>query len=353
VNNGPAVQKNAPCLLIRADASSAIGSGHVMRCLALAKAWQRAGGNIAWVMAEGIAALEDRLLKEGIDLQKIDASVGSAQDAAALVSEARRRNAPWVVVDGYRFAPDYIRQLKASKLRVLHLDDDGRYDSYPADAVLNQNICATTAMYERRDSSTQLLLGPEYVLLRPEFLGQSAAREIPAIAKKLLVTMGGSDPDNVTGKVLRVLANSKKPLEVKVVIGGGNPHVEELAILAGRLPLDIQVERNPRDMAPLMNWADVAISAAGSTCWELAFMGVPAIVIPISSDQRGIAESLGERRIAANLGWHANLSEKTTIDALERLLEDRERRAAFIAFGRSLVDGRGAERVVNFLRACL
>jgi len=345
-------------MLVRADASPAIGSGHVMRCLALAKAWQSTGGSVAYLMAESIPALEERLGRE-FALKKISATPGSVSDAEQTVAEARRGNAAWVVVDGYRFDPDYIRKLKiagkiAEKragLRVLFLDDDGRFDFYAADVVLNQNISAAPEMYGKREAFTRLLLGSDYILLRPEFLAEPQAHEQPAIGRKVLVTMGGSDSENVTGKVLLALSQVKADFEARVVIGGGNSRHEELQSLAERLSGRVQIERSPANMAPLMQWADVAISGAGGTCWELAYLGLPSIVIALSRDQQGIAKGLEEREIAVSLGWHANLSEERISDALNHLLVDRGRRVAMSERGRRLVDGRGAARVVKFLQS--
>ena len=337
-------------ILIRADASAEIGAGHVMRCLALAKAWQSTGGSATYLMAECFPAIEERLVREGVTVSRITAAPATPADAQQTAAEATRVNASWLVVDGYRFAPDYLRRLKAAGLRILFLDDDGRFDFYPADVVLNQNISADRKMYEKRDRLTRLLLGPEYVLLRPEFLAETKAREHPAIARKVLVTMGGSDPDNVTGKVLAALTSLGSDIEGRVVVGSGNPWHADLQALTERLVPKVKLARSPENMAPLMRWADVAISGAGSTYWELAHMGLPAIVIAYSADQEDIAKILAERENAISLGWHANLSEEQVSDALLRLLNDYERRCAMSERGRKLVDGQGAARVVKFLQ---
>ena len=183
-----------PVILVRADASPAIGSGHVMRCLALAKAWQSTSGRVSWVMAESIPALEERLRREGITCTRISLASGSNLDASRTVEEAQRADAAWVVVDGYRFTPDYLQTLKGSGRHVLFIDDDGRFESYGADAVLNQNVSAAPAMYTNRQPFTQLLLGPDYVLLRSEFLNETPGPKHPPDARNVLITMGGSDP---------------------------------------------------------------------------------------------------------------------------------------------------------------
>jgi UDP-2,4-diacetamido-2,4,6-trideoxy-beta-L-altropyranose hydrolase len=102
-----------------------------------------------------------------------------------------------------------------------------------------------------------------------------------------------------------------------------------------------------------MHWADIAVSGAGSTCWELAYMGLPFVVIALSPDQRGIAQALSESEVAISLGWHANLSTERVGDALHDLLNDHERRVTMSERGRKLVDGRGAARVVQALQDSL
>jgi UDP-2,4-diacetamido-2,4,6-trideoxy-beta-L-altropyranose hydrolase len=345
------MNKGSPVILVRADASSAIGSGHVMRCLALGKAWKDTGGTLSWVSAQCIPVLEERIRREGITYTRTQSVPGLLSDAAETIAEARRVGAAWVVVDGYRFKPDYVRVLKKNGLRVLFIDDDGRFESYAADVVLNQNLSATSAMYPNREALTRLLLGPDYVLLRPEFFGQSPRGNHATIGRKILITMGGSDPENVTERVFR--ATATLDIDIQVVIGGGNPRRDTLPLVITGISPSARVEQSPENMAPLMNWADVAISAAGSTCWELAYMGVPAIVIAISSDQRGIAQSLGEQGIALSLGWHANLSEEAIREALVELLHEHQRRIEMSERGRKLIDGRGAVRVVEFLQKSL
>lgn len=340
--------KNSPVILVRADASSSIGSGHVMRCLALAKAWQGTGGTVSWILTQTIPVLDGRLQNEGIACMRSQLIPGSIPDALQTATEARRTNAAWVVVDGYDFVPNFVKALKASGCRVLFIDDDGRFESYEADVVLNQNVSATPAMYVNRGSSTQLLLGSAYVLLRSEFLKKKSRREQPKNADNVLITMGGSDPENLTEKALRALDGLD--IRAKVVVGSGNARRDALCGLASRVSPQIEIEEDPGDMATLMAWADVAISAAGSTSWELAYMGVPAILIESSADQRGIAKSLEQLGIALTLGWHANLWEETIRDALLDLLPDHDRRIEMSERGQRLIDGRGAIRAVEFLQ---
>ncbi len=344
-------------ILFRCDSSTEIGSGHVMRCLALAKAWQRVGGQVCYLTAETIAALDGRFADDGFQQERLAVEPGIPEDAEQTAAWVRRLGARWVVVDGYRFKPDFVHRLKMSGVRVLFLDDDARFDFYEADVVLNQNIDAKAERY-KCGATTHLLLGADYVLLRPEFLEERPRKDVAGVARRLLITMGGSDSENVTSTVVRALSQMGNEFEATVVVGGGNPHYESLRTLAERLSGKastnrIRLVRSPANMAQLMREADVAIAAAGGTCWELAFLGVPMILITLSRDQEANAAAISKAGAALSLGWHANLSEREIGDAIRNTMNDVDGRRAMSERGQKLVDGRGAARVVEFLQSCL
>jgi len=339
-------------LLIRADASAKIGAGHLMRCLALAQAWQDAGGRAVFLMAIAVPALESRLRSEEMEVVHLRVKLGSIEDAAQTADFAREIGADWVVVDGYHFDANYQRTFKERGLRLLFIDDNGHAKHYYADLVLNQNIHAHEDLYRNKESYTRLLLGTRYVLLRREFLEwRGWKREAPEVARKVLVTMGGSDPDNVTLKVIQTLQQvDMDGLEAVVVVGAGDPHYEELksAVQDSRFP--IRLETNVTNMPELMAWADVAISGSGSTCWELAFMGVPSLVLILAENQRPIAEGLDKVGVAVNLGWHKDLSSSEIENALLSLISDKPKRAEVVQRAQALVDGSGSIRLLTELR---
>src|SRR3972149_1170685 len=147
-------------LLVRVDASPEIGLGHGMRCLALAQGWKDAGGDVCFALAESLPAFEQRLKRERFEIVPLPVRPGTAEDASRTAAVARERQAPWVVVDGYRFGPAYQRTVKESGTRLLIFDDHGHAGDYSADLVLNQNISARPETYSRRASPTRPLLGP-------------------------------------------------------------------------------------------------------------------------------------------------------------------------------------------------
>jgi len=339
-------------LLIRTDASIQIGTGHLMRCLALAQAWQDAGGQTVFLMATKAPALEARLQSEGMKIVHLSVQPGSIDDAIQTSCYAHQVEADWIVVDGYHFGTNYQRIIKNQKCRLLLIDDLGNFEYYYANLILNQNIYAHEELYRNREPYTQLLLGTRYALLRREFLKwRGWRREIPEVARKVLVTMGGSDPDNVTLKVVQALQRvDVDGLEAIVVVGGSNPHYEELQSAVQDLRFPIRLESNVTNMPELMAWADVAISGGGSTSWELAFMGVPALVTILASNQYPIAESLNAIGCAVNLGWYEDVSPTETAQALTQLLRAPGTRAEMSKHGRQLVDGDGVDRALMHIR---
>jgi UDP-2,4-diacetamido-2,4,6-trideoxy-beta-L-altropyranose hydrolase len=339
-------------LLIRADASVHIGTGHVMRCLALAQAWMQQGGQASVLMTETTSAVESRLTSESIQVLHLKSIAGSKEDAWETIQAAQRVGATWVVVDGYQFSTEYQRILKENSLQLLVLDDYGHAEHYWADIVLNQNISADISLYSNREPYTQLLLGPRFALLRQEFWDwQGWQRQIPEIARKILVTLGGADPDNVTLKVIQALQQVQiDDLQVVVVVGATNPHLKALQEAVNSSLHSMRLEHNVTNMPELMAWADIAIAGGGSTCWELAFMGLPSLTLILAENQRAITEKLNQAGIVQILGWSMRQTADTISQQIIKILLSEEIRTRMTQLGQALVDGQGCDRVLMILK---
>ncbi len=335
-------------IVIRADASTQIGTGHLMRCLALAQAWQESGGVVHFVCADIVPALETRLQKDGIRPICLDVVAGTENDMTRTVALARETKADWVVLDGYHFGSAYQKAIKQAELRLLCIDDYRHAGHYFADLVLNQNIFAEEALYESREPYTGLLLGTQFVLLRQEFWSwRGWKRTIPDVVKKVLVTIGGSDTDNVTQRVVNTLmCLDNTSFEVQIVVGPGNQNLPALRNALSTAPRSMRLLTDVADMPELMAWADVAISAGGSTCWELAFMGLPSVVFAIASNQDRIAAGLGRIGAAININYPEQW-DTALIAAMKELDTDGVRRQKISNQACKLVDGYGASRVIS------
>ena len=338
-------------VLLRADANTRIGMGHLMRCLALAQGWKARCGQAAFVTACESDGLRQRLSDEGLQVVTLERPYPDPADWEITSQALAAHPVAWVVLDGYHFDSAYQRQVKEAGHRLLVIDDMAHLDHYYADVVLNQNINAEQLRYSC-EPYTCLFLGTRYVLLRSEFLAwQGWQREIPKVARKVLVTLGGGDPDNQTLKVIRALQQvDVDGLEVVVVGGASNPHFQGLQSAARNSQFAIRLAQNVADMSQLMVWADMAVSAGGSTCWEMAFIGLPAVVLVLAENQQGIAAGLDQAGVVLNLGWCTEVSIEQVANTLMGLFENCGLRRQMSQRGRELVDGLGAKRVVEFLQ---
>ncbi len=329
-------------LLIRADAGPTIGIGHLMRCLALAQAWD---GPVRFLTACDQPTLLDRIAEEGFALELLPASHPDPADWPATAAALSATPGVCVVLDGYHLDTDYQRRVRQTGHPLLVIDDMVHLAGYEADLLLNQNLHARPEMYADL-TDAQLLLGSRHVLLRQAFFSARTQRQIPPRARNLLVTLGGSDPSNQTAKVIAAVGMIDDPgLAVTLVIGASNPHDYN--------PDDprISLLRATDQMPALMAAADLVVSAAGSTCWEIAYMGLPAILLTVVDNQQGIASHLEQAGCAIDLGLQTDVCAAQIAQALESLLASAEARRKMSAAGATLIDGQGASRVAAALRA--
>ena len=337
-------------MLIRADSNAKMGTGHIMRCFALAQGWQSKGGKAIFATTCKNEELLARIQNEGFQIAKLKKSYPSSEDWKMMLEILKEERETWVVVDGYHFDSAYQLRVKEEAYPLMVVDDTNHLHHYYADILLNQNIDSENFSYSCEQNS-RLLLGTQYVLLRREFLAcKERNREIPQVACKLMVTLGGSDPNNVTLKIIHSLCKIKLPgLQVKVIAGPSHSQISSLREASSAAPFPIEIVHNAHSMANVMAWADLAISAGGSTCWELAFMGLPFLVIILAENQKAVAEGLEDAGAAVNLGWHDRITPTQLLQSLLSLAEDADARAELSKRSRTLVDGKGNERVLREL----
>lgn len=328
-------------LVIRADADLKRGTGHVMRMIALAQVWSDAGGEVLFVSNVAADALQDRIRREGFQLVRPNGPHPDSDDAAALLTMTDAEDR--VVLDGYHFGTAYQLAIHAAGRVTLVMDDINDRVRYAASFLVNQNVDAAEYQYDVVPDC-RILLGLKYALVRREFLeARRLQRDVPDKATRILVTFGGGDTGNRTEGVLRALGElGDASLHVKAVVGAVNPHAERLAIFAASLPYRCELFYAVEDMPVLMNWADLAVGASGGTCWELCLLGVPMVLFVAADNQAGIARGLADAGAAL-------CPEGVSAYSLGAAINDACLRRRMSLAGRSLVDGKGARRLVEML----
>ncbi len=334
-----------------------------MRCLALAQEWRDRGGEVTFISHCESAVLRGRIMQEGFDYVSIvnpHPHPSDLRDTLSLISARLNLGhggnlcaRAWLVTDGYHLTSDYQKSIRDAGLHLLVIDDMNHLSRYHADILLNQNLHAQDVEY-KGDEDTALLLGSEYVLLRKEFLRHKSKilkGNISGCAKNILVTFGGADPDNLTLKTIQALnAIGDCHIKVKVVVGPANQNAGDIMKALAVSPRTCELLFDLDDMPKVMAWADMAINGGGSTCWELAYMGVPNIVIVLAENQRRISEALHDAGISINLGWHTNVIKSDIIKNVCRMIQNPHLRKEMAKAGESAVDGKGSCRVVDSMR---
>ncbi|MEI7635797.1 MAG: UDP-2,4-diacetamido-2,4,6-trideoxy-beta-L-altropyranose hydrolase [Syntrophus sp. (in: bacteria)] len=343
-------------LYIRADADSKIGIGHVMRCFALAQAWQDQGAAVTFISCCESALLKQRVQNEGFNFIPLGCACPDPEDLKSTLSLLRMEGAAdpkdWFVLDGYHFTPDYQKAIYEAGMHLMVIDDMNHLASYHADMILNQNSHAHKLIYNCPEGTT-VLQGIAYVFLRREFLEyRNRNRVIPVRAKKILVSFGGADPDNVTYKVIKSLQLlGELDMEITVVVGPANAHKDNLHSTLESSGLSYKLLINPSNMVDIMADVDLAISAGGGTFWELAYMGVPCLMVILAENQREVAEELGKVGIVMNLGWHNLLSSEDIARAIRNMVVSDQARRDMLNEGQSLINGEGANLMISAMKS--
>ncbi len=336
-------------LIIRADANSQIGGGHLMRCLALGQGWKNRAREVIFITSCQHPALLQRLSEELFQIVLLDRAYPDANDWKITSQVLKKHPGSWVVLDGYHFDSTYQKLIIKNDCRLFLFDDCGKQSLYHAEAILNQNITAKNLHYSC-NPGTQLLLGTDYVQLRSEFLPWRIwQRKIPKVARKILVTLGMGDSHKQVSKIIGALLRTEiDELEIRVIVNSSFDF-QNLKSEINSSYFPVLFIQNPKSMPELMAWADLAISAGGSTCWELAFMGLPALLLILVKNQEAAVKMLDDRSIFQNGGWFTEIDEAVLAQKIKRLAQDDQLRKSMSEAGRIQVDGLGRERVIDFL----
>lgn len=336
-------------LVIRADAGPKIGAGHVMRCLALAQALRKRKAAVAF-LGKAPAAIIDRVRAEGFEWRELSKAHPDPDDLAATRDFLDRQSADWLVLDGYHFTTQYHEAVRSWGFRLLVMDDDARQGRYEADILCNQNLGAQKLPYLFGTPTPHTLFGPRFALLRPEFARAVVSAPTPERADRLLVTMGGTDPSGGTFLALKSLRHlDREGLTVRIVTGLDNPREAEIRAAARDLGPGVELLSAVRDMASLLAWADMALTAAGSTVWEMCCLDLPMLLVVTAGNQEHMARAVESCGAALLLGPLNELDAGTLANRLNALRMDGPLRHRMGAAGKNLVDGRGAARVAAIL----
>jgi UDP-2,4-diacetamido-2,4,6-trideoxy-beta-L-altropyranose hydrolase len=280
-------------IAIRADASIAIGTGHIIRCLNLADDTRRRGSNVRFICRKQPGNLVERIEQSGFEVTEIAAS-GEAEDASQVIDTLGGQRPDWLVVDHYGLGREWETALRPFVGRIFVIDDIAR--THECDILLDQNWIGKDAA-DRYSTlvprQCERLIGPKYSLLGSEFAAiRKKLRPRDGKNQRILVFFGGVDETNETGKVLEALSSAEfSALVVDIVIGKDHPSSNEILTTAALLPNTV-VHQDLPSLANLMHQADSAVGAAGGAMWERLCLDLPSTVVAVAENQIPSARAL-------------------------------------------------------------
>jgi len=335
-------------VLCRVDADARTGLGHLQRCLALAAAL-RAGGRRVMFLAADIAQVRARVEQAGHAFTAVRVDAAGIEDWQQASDTARAHHCGAVVVDSYDVDDKYFQALRRDGLRVVAIDDLALH-SFSAHLVVNGGAAARSIRYQSATGDTSFLLGPEYALLG-EWFADVPARAVAREVRTILVAVGGGDAGAALRRILDIVDGLAGAFTVTVVLG---PFANDSDPIARTCRHAVTVVRAPAQLRELMLSADMAVSAAGQTLYELAATGTPAVGVKLFDNQAANLRALAAAGVVAgagcitDAGFDAHLS-----SAISALLKSETARTIMSEAGPRLIDGRGATRVAEAVAALL
>jgi UDP-2,4-diacetamido-2,4,6-trideoxy-beta-L-altropyranose hydrolase len=332
-------------IVFRADGNDAIGSGHLQRCLTLARRLRDWGCDCSFVCGSAPHNFNALVSDSGFVISEIEA--GSQLEDAASTIEAVSEFARFdvLVVDHYGLGAEWEKSLRAHADKIIVIDDLANRE-HDCDLLLDP-APGSAARYDGLvPSHCQKLLGPRYAMLRPEFAEyRDADRRVAEKVERILISFGGVDPDNLSAIAIAVVRGQLPEAAIDVVLTKLSPHRQSLLNLA-KDDAKLAIHVDARNMAELMLAADIAIGAGGSTSWERACLGLPSIVVVIADNQAATAKALVEAGCALAVKSGHDFTDQLT-RAIQTLRDSSGLRTLMRAAAMQTVDGRGTDRVAR------
>ena len=334
-------------VVFRADASPAIGGGHIMRCLALADRLRQRGETIWFACRAQTFDTIPKLLNSGHNIIELPAHGDEQQRFVSALPKTE-----WLVVDHYALDATWMSAQRGWAQRILAIDDLANRP-LDCDLLLDQTLARSDDDYRTHTpKQCSFLLGPEFALLRSEFA--AARAECLAHRKdqkngplKVLVTMGATDPDNATELALEALDQISTSIEIVAVLGSAAPHLDSVGQRALKLRHPTQVLTDVTNMAALMCDADIAVGANGTSSWERCCLGLPTIAIELADNQHDIGVALSKAGAIHFLGRQQDINIDRLVQEFTQLISNPEQMTHMAQMAARVCDGQGATRVAD------
>ena len=318
--------------LIYAEGGVGVCLGHIMRMLTLADALSNKGITVYFASCteEGIAYLKHA----GYEVIKID-----NLNYKKIAELGKEIGVDGVIVDKFGFTYEQ-HQLLVNEIGYLVHIDDFMYNG-PANLVINSTIDQPPANVERY---SRWLCGGKYALIRKQF-SRTLERHHKLIPEKLLLTTGYCDPVNFHLRAIKLIGQVYPNLEIHLVVGGGFTTINDLESLRKKTRLILHT--NVTDMSGLMYDCDMAVSAGGTTLYELSATGLPTVAISLYDNQIDNLRRVAKNGCVLSLGWHEGVTDSDILDNVAKVYQSIDLRKKLSSVSTTWIDGEGADRIAT------
>lgn len=340
--------------IIRADGNAKIGAGHLMRCITIAEAISEKEQVIFLCADSESAALAKQkgfyALVLETDYHNMETELPFLRKTFEYLLENNGQwmETPVILVDSY-FVTDYYLQALSQYGTVVLLDDMAKH-AFPVNTVINYNAFATKVQYAKlyKGTNTEYHIGCDYVPLRSQFLRRDYTPGNKV--SDVLITTGGGDKDNIASRILQQIYDEQ--IRFHIISGKFNPNNKVLEQLKNNKK-NIFIHYDITDMASTMESCDLAITAGGTTIYELAVVGVPFICFSYAENQEKLTELIGKQALGKCAGKF-HVEPRQTLEQIQylytELVNDFNLRTYYSQKATKMVDGFGADRIARILQ---
>jgi len=342
-------------ICFRVEAGNIIGTGHLMEIVILIKSLRKRINFFAIAIVNDYALCTEKLQSVVDKIEVVPDEVRGDNELDYMIPLLRKEGVTVFVADILNRSTLYYDRLNKEIDKTFVIFDNDGHREIPATVLVNFNITQSPGFYEKASSfNTEYLIGPKYALLDEDlYYKWSGVFHLREEVKKIFVNQGGSDPFGMTAKILKVLLKLNLKQEIIIVIGGARSlnHKKELEELEPLLKGNYKLYKNisQQMMYELISESDMALTAAGNTLYELAFFGIPSIVIGHHGKHDRVASKFHEQGAAVNLGIGTRINEDEIAQTIKLLLRDKEKRGELSMSARQIVDGYGTGRFADMI----
>jgi UDP-2,4-diacetamido-2,4,6-trideoxy-beta-L-altropyranose hydrolase len=331
-------------VILRCDSSYKIGSGHLLRCIRLAKYLRYSGFLCCFVCKDLEGNFSDLIFNEGFEKTVIKENCNEIKEIANIIDLV---SPEWIILDSYDIHADWESLVKKRGCKLFVFDDTHR--KHTTTALFDNNLYSIIPQNYLDSTYEKVFLGPKFTLLAPSFFNLKPESNLKDSVSCVMVFFGGSDISNQTSRFIELFAKESKfkDLKFNVIVGMSNPHLLQIKqLMANRSNFELHIQI--ADIEKLLKVTDLYIGSGGTITWERAYFGIPAICLTVAENQESIARNLNEAGVHIYMGPAELVNDSDIIQTTSHLIKDFKLREKLQLNSLKLEVGKHFMEIINY-----